>query len=429
MEGRIHCRLPVDGFWLGRAVDEDSAAGRMLLAGRRVIVRNVNARTVARILDLGFLAVLLAWAQSDVWTPQLTTPHYIAGNKAVVSAASLAAGLALLARRRWPLATIGAVLGALSIPILLYGSSTGLGWFLLIGLALYSAGAHASLRPALIAVALYGAWSVLLVVRDPTVHGVDGVLRSLFYCACLLPTWAIGLVVRNPRLRAFEWERRASRLERERQQAERRAVARERSLIARELHDIVAHSVSMIVLQAEAGDSRLDHDAVAAHGAFHAIEGSARQAMGELRRLLGLLREADATNDLMPQPRLTGAPALIGAIRASGLNATLEVTGDPVPLAPGLELNAYRIIQEALTNALKHANATQVHVHVTYAAGALEVEVTDDGRSAAEPDGLNGQGLLGMRERVLLHGGELEIAPGDSRGFRVSARLPFEGAR
>lgn len=389
----------------------------------------MRAHTLGRVIDLGFLAVLEAWAQLDVWAPQITTPNHMVGDKLVLSASAVAAGLALLARRRWSLATLAVVLGAFIIPMLLYGSSLGLGWFLLIGLALYSVAAHAGLRPALAGVALYAAWSVVLVVRYPLPHTLENVVRSLVYSACLLPIWAIGVVVRNPRLRALEWERRATRLERERQQAEREAVARERSLISRELHDIVAHSVSIIVLQAEAGDSRLDSDSEAAHHAFRAIERSARQAMGELRRLLGLLRDDNWTTDLLPQPRLAGVPTLLETIQRAGLAATLEVNGDAAPLAPGLELNAYRIIQEAVTNSLKHARATEVRVRIDYTLGALELEVVDNGRSGALPDRSGGQGLIGMRERVLLHGGELEFGPQDSRGFRVWARLPLESTQ
>jgi len=389
----------------------------------------VRGRTFLRVLDLGFLAILVAWAQADVWAPQITTPNHMVGDSRVLSVTALAAGLALLARHRWPLACAASVFGLLGIPAVLYGTSEGLGWFLLAGLALYSLGAHAALRPALLGLALYGVWSVLLVTRDPLPHDLESTVRGLFYFACLLPTWVIGVVVRNPRLRAVEWERRATRLERERHQAERDAVAKERSLIARELHDIIAHSVSMIVLQAEAGDSRLDSDAGAARQAFHAIEGSARQSMGELRRMLGLLRDSDSTSGPLPQPRLAGVPALLEAIRGAGLKATFEVSGDPIELAPGLELNAYRIIQEALTNSLKHARATEVQVHISYTRGALELEVTDDGLITALPNGSGGQGLIGMRERALVHGGELEIAPRDPRGYRVWARLPLESAR
>ncbi|HEV2028231.1 MAG TPA: sensor histidine kinase [Candidatus Dormibacteraeota bacterium] len=391
--------------------------------------RPVRGRTFLRVLDLGFLAILVAWAQADVWAPQITTPNHMVGDSRVLSVTALAAGLALLARHRWPLECAASVFGLLGIPAVLYGTSEGLGWFLLAGLALYSLGAHAALRPALLGLALYGVWSVLLVTRDPLPHDLESTVRALIYFACLLPTWVIGVVVRNPRLRAVEWERRATRLERERHQAERDAVAKERSLIARELHDIIAHSVSMIVLQAEAGDSRLDSDAGAARQAFHAIEGSARQSMGELRRMLGLLRDDDSTSDPLPQPRLAGVPALLEAIRGAGLKATFEVSGDPIGLAPGLELNAYRIIQEALTNSLKHARAAEVQVHVSYTPGALELEITDDGVIGSLPNGSGGQGLIGMRERALLHGGDLEISRRPSGGYRVWARLPLESAR
>jgi len=379
------------------------------------------------VLDLGFLGVLVAWSQVDVWAPQITTPNHMVGDSRVLSAASLAAGLALLARRRWPLATLVSVFGLLSIPAVLYGTSEGLGAFLLASLALYALGAQADPRRALLGIAAFEAWSVLLVLRDPVVHDFGGAARAYPYTAPLLLAWAFGAVVRNPRLRALELERRATRLERERRQAEREAVSNERSRIARELHDIVAHSVSMIVLQAEAGDSRLDRDPGAAHDAFHSIEGSARQAMGELRRLLGLLRDSEAAGDLLPQPSLAGVPALLERLRAAGLETSLEVSGDPIPVAPGLELNAYRVIQEALTNSLKHTRAREVRVRIAYTPGALELEIVDDGPPSPSPDGVPGQGLIGMRERVLLHGGELEAARRDSRGFRVWARLPLEG--
>jgi signal transduction histidine kinase len=149
--------------------------------------------------------------------------------------------------------------------------------------------------------------------------------------------------------------------------------------------------------------------------------------MGELRRLLGLLREDETAGDLLPQPGLAGVPALLETIRAAGLETSLEVSGDPIPLAPGLELNAYRVIQEALTNSVKHARATEVRVRIAYTPSAVELEIVDDGPPSPSQNGVSGQGLIGMRERVLLHGGQLEAARRDSRGFRVWARLPLEG--
>ena len=151
--------------------------------------------------------------------------------------------------------------------------------------------------------------------------------------------------------------------------------------------------------------------------------------MGELRRLLGLLRVDDSIGDSLPQPRLAGVPALLESIRGAGLRSTLEVSGDSIELAPGLELNAYRIIQEALTNSLKHARASEVRVHVSFTPGALELEIIDDGLTSALPNGSGGQGLIGMRERALLYGGELEVSQRDSQGYRVWVRLPVESAR
>jgi signal transduction histidine kinase len=317
------------------------------------------------------------------------------------------------------------VLAALAVPAVLDGTSEGLGAFLLAGLALYSLGAHATLRQALAGLAIFAGWAVLLTARDPAVTGGGEAARSLFYFACLLPAWAVGLLVRNPRLRALEWETRATRAERLRRELERDALAAERTRIARELHDIVAHSVSLVVLQAEAGDSRLDTDPDAARAAFHVIETAAREAMVELRRLLGVLRDDPSSDSLAPQPSLHELPRVLDTVRQAGFEVDLQMDDDLPQLAPGLELNLYRIVQEALTNSIKHSNGSRVSVLVRRNASAVEVEITDNGSGAAGPQGPAGHGLVGIRERVQLLGGRLEAGRAD-RGYRVWARLPLE---
>lgn len=391
------------------------------------MVAPMRARLLGQVLDVALVAVLAAWSQADVWAPQVTQPNQMLGARAVLSAAAAVAAVALLARGRSPLLVVATVLVSLAVPAVLYGTSEGLGAFLLAGLALYSLGAHASLREAVAGLAIYAGWAVLLTARDPSVTGGGEAARSLIYFACLLPAWAVGLLVRNPRLRALEWETRATRAERQRRELERDALAAERTRIARELHDIVAHSVSMVVLQAEAGDSRLDSDPGAAREAFHAIETTAREAMAELRRLLGVLRDEPSPDSLAPQPSLHELPRVLDAVRQAGFDVHLQMDDDFPQLAPGLELNLYRIVQEALTNSIKHSNGSKVSVFVRRNGSAVELEITDDGRGAVGPQVPGGHGLVGIRERVQLHGGRLEAGPAD-RGYRVWARLPLEVA-
>jgi signal transduction histidine kinase len=208
-------------------------------------------------------------------------------------------------------------------------------------------------------------------------------------------------------------------------------VTAERARIARELHDVIAHHVSMMVVQAEAGPVVVERDAPAAARAFDTIAGIGRQALVEMRHLLGVLRSeaGEPTPSLAPQPGVAQLDGLVDQVRQAGIQVDLVVEGEPVPLPAGVDLSAYRIVQEALTNAVKHARPGRVRVLLRYGERELRVEVGDDGRGAAEEDGEPGHGLIGMRERVHLFGGELTAGPGPDRGFTVTARLPIGGAR
>jgi signal transduction histidine kinase len=229
----------------------------------------------------------------------------------------------------------------------------------------------------------------------------------------------IGLVVRTRSVRAERLESRVSTLE-----VERETVLRvERERIARELHDVIAHSVSVIVVQAGAAEPLVDEDPAQAREALRSIRSTGSDALGEMRRLLGILRAPGDELTLSPQPSVAQLEPLLAQTRAAGLQVELRVEGEPRRLAPGLDLAAYRIVQEALTNTRKHARASRAEVALRYAPSALEVEVIDDGSGSAVTAN-SGHGLVGMRERVALYDGTLDFGGRDGSGFAVRAVLP-----
>ncbi|MDQ4055582.1 MAG: sensor histidine kinase, partial [Actinomycetota bacterium] len=208
----------------------------------------------------------------------------------------------------------------------------------------------------------------------------------------------------------------------------RRAVADERARIARELHDLVAHSMGVIVIQAQGAQRAIDPSPERAREALASIERAGRSGMAELRRLLGLLTETgDDADSTAPQPGLDQLPDLVDRVRATGLAVDLAVEGDVRPLPAGLELTGYRIVQEAITNVLKHAGATTVDVRVRYQPDSLDIDVRDHGRGSASAATNGGHGLVGMRERVGLYGGSVTAGPRPEGGFSVRARIPVDG--
>jgi signal transduction histidine kinase len=220
-------------------------------------------------------------------------------------------------------------------------------------------------------------------------------------------------------------ERRAQIAERERDVAAREAVVEERARIARELHDVIAHHVSMIVLQAGAERSVLDESNASTREVLETVEQTGRSALTEMRRLLGMLRD-DQSDPLTPQPGLDDVPTLVGQLREAGLPVDLTIEGERRDLPVGIELSGYRIVQEALTNALKHAGTARARVSVRYGPDSLELEIADDGAgggAARTPGG--GHGLVGMRERVALYGGRFQATRIPGGGFVVKAALPI----
>jgi signal transduction histidine kinase len=279
-------------------------------------------------------------------------------------------------------------------------------------LAVYSVAAHAERGTALIG--LLVSWAALVagepgdfVVMGPAWAGI----------------WLAGRLVRAREQDACRLRELAQALERERVEEARLAVAEERTRIARELHDVVAHAMSTIVLEAGAERVHLDDGQASARKALHSIERTGREALAEMRRLVGVLRTEEDEPELFPQPSLTHLDLLIEQLDRAGLAVELRVVGKAVQLAPGLDISAYRIVQEALTNVRKHGGDARAKVVVTYGDRTLEIEVADDGRGGT-PNG-GGHGIVGMRERVALFGGSLEAAGRDGGGFVVRARLPL----
>jgi signal transduction histidine kinase len=254
---------------------------------------------------------------------------------------------------------------------------------------------------------------------------VDAVVLPLGLTA---GAWMLGDYLRTRRAYLAELEAKAVRLEAEREEEGRRAVAREQARIARELHDVISHNVSVMVVQAAAGVDVFEAQPARARSALASIEATGREALAELRRLLGVIRtEDDGDGTTAPQPRLEQLGALVEQVRSAGLDVDLAVDGPSRPLAPGLDLAVYRVVQEALTNTLKHAGASKARVTIRYRASELAVEVVDDG--SGRPTGVvtgSGHGLVGMRERVALVGGAMHAGRGPGGGFAVSARFPLD---
>jgi signal transduction histidine kinase len=241
-------------------------------------------------------------------------------------------------------------------------------------------------------------------------------------------SWLAGRGIRSRQARADDFEAHVVRVEREREAKAREAVADERARIARELHDVVSHSVGVIVIQAQAAQQlEVGEEAVAR--SLRAIESSGQQALVEMRRLLGLLRREDEELALAPQPSLRYLDHLAATVREAGLPVDLRVEGDVAALPPGVDVSAYRIVQEALTNALKHAGPARARVLVRYGAGEVELEISDDGPGPGVGNGDGGHGLVGMRERVSVYGGELESGGLPEGGYAVRVRLPFAPER
>jgi signal transduction histidine kinase len=325
--------------------------------------------------------------------------------------------LPLLWRRRSPL-VVTAVVAAIAL------TTVSLGLWLLpfqLGVALYTLAASASdLQAARVAGAVsVGSLAIAFAAAGSTRFG-DIAFHGVF----LIAAWLLGEGVRSRRAYIREIEEKAERLEREREAEAGRAVAEEQARIGRELHDVVAHALSVIVVQAGAAADVFELDPRRAREPIRAIDAAARSALADLRRVLGILKDEA---EYEPQPGLGRLDSLIEQVRSTGLQVSVEIEGAPQPLPAAVDLSAYRIVQEALTNTIKHAGAEHVSVRVRYA-DELALEIRDDGRSNGNGNG-SGSGLIGMRERVAMLGGSVEAGSAAGGGYLVSARIPLGDRR
>jgi signal transduction histidine kinase len=264
-------------------------------------------------------------------------------------------------------------------------------------------------RQAVAGLALIWATEIVIEHFDP-----NGTIGDIFFINLLFGViWLVGLLLG----RKFE------EADAEKERAARAAVAEERARIARELHDVVGHSVSVMTVQASGVRRLLREDQEREREALLIVERTGREALAEMRRMVGVLRRPEEAPALAPQPSLEHLDRLVEQAREAGLPVDLRVEGDAVELPAGVDLTAYRLVQEGLTNALKHARATRAEVVVNYSNGSIEVTVSDDGRGVGQSAG-GGHGLVGMRERVSVYGGELDAGPQPGGGYRLSAKLP-----
>jgi signal transduction histidine kinase len=262
--------------------------------------------------------------------------------------------------------------------------------------------------------------SIVVNLNDPKTPQIG----DYFWSAIIFTVaWIVGFAL-GGRLRATDTAKRlAEQAEAKREEQARIAVAEERARIARELHDVVGHSVSVMTVQASAVRRLLEEDQEKEREALLVVEQTGREALAEMRRMVGVLRRPGEAPALAPQPSLEHIEKLVAHTREAGLQVELRIEGTPAELPAGIDTTAYRIVQEALTNAVKHARASRAEVVVRYSGGTVELTVTDDGRGGGEGGG-SGHGLVGMRERVSVYGGALEAGPQARGGFRLRATLP-----
>jgi signal transduction histidine kinase len=363
--------------------------------------------------DAALAIALVAIAITQNWLSDMSTAE-----KLGTSAALIVLGVLAALRARMPVLFLAALVGLIIVGSLLQkplDDIESVGFFAL--LAVYTGGVHTSGRRTVAAGVLTFALFLSVLIGDPEEINISG---TIFFALVFAGPWVVGRTIRRRRLRERQ-------LEQEKADAEE-AIVEERARIARELHDVVAHAISVIVLQARGGRKLIDSEPGETRAALDAIERTASQALAEMRRMLELLREGDEQLALAPQPSLSQLDLLAERVRAAGLPVDVEVRGKPVALPPGVDLSAYRIVQEALTNALKHAGPAKTRVIVNYEPGELILEIVDDGTGDSNGAGA-GHGLAGIRERVSLYGGDVEAGTRADGGYAVRARMPYATER
>ena len=377
---------------------------------------------IHRLVDAALAGVVGALGLAEIWAP---FPSVLGEGSRVLTSAVVVATAGLLAfRRRWPLPV---AVGALAVWPVVFAISPLLvlffGQFVPMTVAVFSVARYAPDDRQ----RWYGgaAAAAALLFMDLRVDVLQDPSEIVFHWGVFLIAFTFGSGLRRSEERARESTRRAVEAELSKAASAVAAVAEERARIARELHDVVAHALSVMVVQAGAAEQMVDDDPAYVRAALDRIRHTGTSTLAEMRRLVTMLREDDAPGALAPQPSIAHVETLIDDARRSGLEVTFAVEGEPRPLPAGLDLAAYRIVQEALTNVRRHASASRAAVRLIYGAENIEIEVTDDGRagSTAEPAS-GGHGLIGMRERAGMYGGTVLAAPRTEGGFMVRATLP-----
>ncbi len=373
-----------------------------------------------RVFDAAIALVLLGLGQLEAWTGLNAThrqgPHWA---EALVFAIG---ALLLLVRRTRPTLCLAAMTAAYLVEFAVVGAPEGMGVALPPMVAVYSVARWEQRYPPWWGLVLVAVFSLGWVGLDPMNDTLARRAQGLFWLSPSVIAWLVGALVRS-QLQNAESRRLA------REQRASQAVADERNRIARELHDVIGHSVSVMTVQASAVRRRLTPQQAAEREALETVEATGREALAEMRRMVGVLRDngpaAEPASRREPPPGLGQLDWLIAKFRAAGLPVELSVTGPQQPLAPGLDLTAYRLVQEGLTNTLRHAvSPGRAEVAIRYAEDCLELAVRDDGRPVVA--GEAGHGLLGMTERVAVYGGRLVARPRREGGFELVASLPLE---
>ena len=381
--------------------------------GRAGVLRGVG------LLDVLLAAAATALSQVDIWVLGA-----VPGPRALMAAVLLLATVPLAWRRRAPLVVVALAMAAMTFQAVYSGRAAedpG-GWapFLV---PLYSVAAYAPLRQALIGGALATAAGVLHGVYDPSVATQADIWANAFFWLISVAAWLAGLTVHRHR-DATRLASTVAQAEAAREAETAAAVTVERARIARELHDIVSHTLSVMIVQADVGELVAGSDPDRARVAFDTIGTTGRQALDDMRRLLAILRaDEGSAAALGPPPGLRDLPALTATVRTSGLDVTLRIDPPDARLPEALDVSVFRIVQESLTNCLKHANAHAAEVHVVVRPDGVSVSVSDDGEGGPSFRS-GGHGLVSIRERAAAFGGSVEVGPRDAGGYRVHADLP-----
>jgi signal transduction histidine kinase len=357
--------------------------------------------------DVALAAVLIVYGELDVF---LT--HEWHGNKPVTGVVVFFMAASLAFRRVAPFVTLVVPVAGLILLTLLYeGSETGASLFIILA-AVYSVALYG--HDPLAAVVVYAITAAIHTSNTPEVHGVGD---WLWEPVMLTLAFGVGFAMRGRQARTDE-------LERDRGQSAAAAAAEERQRIARELHDVISHGLGVMVLQAGAAEQVVESDPARTREVLASIRATGQEAIGEMSTLLGLIR-TDAHESREPQPSLADLDRLVARTSEAGLPTKLEIEGQPRPLPAALELSAYRIVQEGLTNAMKHAGPAQARVTLRYGEHELDVEVADDGDSAARNGSGGRRGLAGVAERVSVFGGRLDAGPRPDGGWTLRAGFPI----